>query len=127
MLSLACKHHRVVCLGGESFLSFDLRMFHPVDHCASALSHCCLWPDLRACVHHQVVWFNCCRHCLLARKPHMVSEQKKHYGFHCTFFFAGVHMVVEDVSWELFKERFRERYLSEEFIEHQLNEFNALR
>jgi hypothetical protein len=36
-------------------------------------------------------------------------------------------MVVEDVSWELFKERFRERYLSEEFIECQLNEFNALR
>jgi hypothetical protein len=35
-------------------------------------------------------------------------------------------MVVEDVSWELFEERFRERYLSEEFIERQLNEFNAL-
>jgi hypothetical protein len=26
-------------------------------------------------------------------------------------------MVVEDMSWELFKEQFRERYLSEEFIE----------
>jgi hypothetical protein len=38
-----------------------------------------------------------------------------------------LNMVVEDVSWELFEERFRERYLSEEFIEHQLNEFNALR
>jgi hypothetical protein len=37
-----------------------------------------------------------------------------------------LNMVVEDVSWELFKERFRERYLSEEFIERQLNEFNAL-
>jgi hypothetical protein len=37
-----------------------------------------------------------------------------------------LNMVVEDVSWELFKERFRERYLSEEFIESQLNEFNAL-
>jgi hypothetical protein len=36
-------------------------------------------------------------------------------------------MAVEDVSWELFEERFRERYLSEEFIERQLNEFNALR
>ena len=36
-------------------------------------------------------------------------------------------MVVEDVSWELFEERFRERYLSEEFIERQLNEFNTLR
>jgi hypothetical protein len=36
-------------------------------------------------------------------------------------------MVVEDVSWDLFEEQFRERYLSEEFIEHQLNEFNALR
>jgi hypothetical protein len=34
---------------------------------------------------------------------------------------------VEDVSWELFEELFQERYLSEEFIEHQLNEFNALR
>jgi hypothetical protein len=28
-----------------------------------------------------------------------------------------LNMAVEDVSWELFKERFRERYLSEEFIE----------
>jgi hypothetical protein len=36
-------------------------------------------------------------------------------------------MVVEDVSWELFKEWFRERYMFEEFIEHQLNKFNALR
>jgi hypothetical protein len=36
-------------------------------------------------------------------------------------------MVVEDVSWELFDERFQERYISEEFIENQLNEFNALR
>jgi hypothetical protein len=38
-----------------------------------------------------------------------------------------LNMAVEDVSWELFKEWFRERYLSEEFIERQLNEFNALR
>jgi hypothetical protein len=38
-----------------------------------------------------------------------------------------LNMTVEDVSWELFEEWFRERYLSEEFIEHQLNEFNALR
>jgi hypothetical protein len=37
-----------------------------------------------------------------------------------------LNMVVEDMSWELFEEWFRERYLSEEFIEHQLNEFNAL-
>jgi hypothetical protein len=36
-------------------------------------------------------------------------------------------MVVEEVSWELFEEWFRERYLSKEFIERQLNEFNALR
>jgi hypothetical protein len=28
-----------------------------------------------------------------------------------------LNMVVEDVSWELFKEWLRERYLSEEFIE----------
>jgi hypothetical protein len=27
-----------------------------------------------------------------------------------------LNMVVEDVSWELFEERFRERYFSEEFI-----------
>jgi hypothetical protein len=38
-----------------------------------------------------------------------------------------LNMVVEDVSWELFEEQFRERYLSEEFIERQLNEFNGLR
>lgn len=37
-----------------------------------------------------------------------------------------LNMTVEDVSWELFKEQFRERYLLEEFIERQLNEFNAL-
>jgi hypothetical protein len=37
-----------------------------------------------------------------------------------------LNMVVEDMSWELFEERFWERYLSEEFIEHQLNEFNTL-
>ena len=36
-------------------------------------------------------------------------------------------MAIEDVSWELFEEWFRERYLSEEFIERQLNEFNVLR
>jgi hypothetical protein len=35
-------------------------------------------------------------------------------------------MVVEDMSWELFNERFYERYFLEEFIERQLNEFNAL-
>jgi hypothetical protein len=40
---------------------------------------------------------------------------------------SQLNMVVEDVSWELFEERIRERYLSEEFIERQLNEFNALR
>ena len=36
-------------------------------------------------------------------------------------------MAIEDISWELFEERFRERYLSGEFIERQLHEFNALR
>jgi hypothetical protein len=36
-------------------------------------------------------------------------------------------VVVKDVSWELFEERFRKRYLSQEFIERQLNEFNAIR
>jgi hypothetical protein len=36
-------------------------------------------------------------------------------------------MEIEDMSWELFEEQFRERYLFEEFIEHQLNDFNALR
>jgi hypothetical protein len=35
-------------------------------------------------------------------------------------------MVVEYVSWELFEEQFQERYLSDEFIERQLNEFNTL-
>jgi hypothetical protein len=40
---------------------------------------------------------------------------------------SQLNMAIEDVSWELFEERFRERYLSEEFIEHQLNEFNTLR
>jgi hypothetical protein len=34
---------------------------------------------------------------------------------------------ISEISWELFEECFHERYLSEEFIEHQLNEFNSLR
>jgi hypothetical protein len=38
-----------------------------------------------------------------------------------------LNMVVEDMSWKLFEERFRERYFSEEFIKRQLNEFNTLR
>jgi hypothetical protein len=38
-----------------------------------------------------------------------------------------LNMGVEDMSWELFEERFRERYLWEEFIENQFNEFNTLR
>jgi hypothetical protein len=38
-----------------------------------------------------------------------------------------LNMSVEDVLWELFEEWFPEMYLSEEFIECQLNEFNALR
>jgi hypothetical protein len=37
-----------------------------------------------------------------------------------------LNMAIEDVSWEMFEEQFQERYFSEEFIEHQLNEFNAL-
>jgi hypothetical protein len=39
---------------------------------------------------------------------------------------SQLNMIVEDVSWELFEERFRERYLSEEFMERQLTKFNAL-
>jgi hypothetical protein len=35
-------------------------------------------------------------------------------------------MVVKDMSWDLFEEWFQEWYLYKEFIEHQLNEFNAL-
>jgi hypothetical protein len=38
-----------------------------------------------------------------------------------------LNMVVEEVSWELIEEWFKERYLLEEFIEHYLNEFNTLR
>jgi hypothetical protein len=35
-----------------------------------------------------------------------------------------LNLVVKEVSWELFKEQFWERYLSEEFIEFQLIVFN---
>jgi hypothetical protein len=38
-----------------------------------------------------------------------------------------LNMVFEDMSWELLEERFWERYLSKEFIEHKLSDFNALR
>jgi hypothetical protein len=36
-------------------------------------------------------------------------------------------MAIKDVSWEMFEEQFRERYLSEELIERHINEFNTLR
>jgi hypothetical protein len=39
---------------------------------------------------------------------------------------SQLNMTIKDDSWELFEEWFRERYLSEEFIESQLNKFNAL-
>jgi hypothetical protein len=38
-----------------------------------------------------------------------------------------LNIVIEYVSWELFEERFWEMYLSKEFIEIYLNDFNALR
>jgi hypothetical protein len=41
-------------------------------------------------------------------------------------FLPQLNMPIEDISWELFEEQFRERHLSEEFIERQLNEFNTL-
>jgi hypothetical protein len=44
----------------------------------------------------------------------------------CKMLLPQLNMVVEDMSWELFEEWFRERYLSKEFIEHYLNDFNAL-
>jgi hypothetical protein len=62
---LACRRCHV-CVGWVVISIFDLRMFRPVARCASAWSRSCLFPDLRACVHRQVVWFNCCRRCLPA-------------------------------------------------------------
>jgi hypothetical protein len=61
---LACRHCHV-CVGRVVIsIFFDLRMFHPVARCASVLSHCCLLPDLRACVHRQLCCLTCCHHCL---------------------------------------------------------------
>jgi hypothetical protein len=40
---------------------------------------------------------------------------------------SQLNLIIEDVTWELFEERFRVRYLSEEFFERRLNEFIALR
>jgi len=36
------------------------------------------------------------------------------------------NLAISDMSWELFKGRFQERYVSRKFIERQLNEFDAL-
>jgi len=36
-------------------------------------------------------------------------------------------MDISEVTWELIEEKFREHYLSEEFLERKLNEFNALK
>jgi hypothetical protein len=38
---------------------------------------------------------------------------------------ATLNMDIDDVSWELFKEQFQKTYLSEEFVERQLNEFSS--
>jgi hypothetical protein len=38
-----------------------------------------------------------------------------------------LNMDVEDISWDLFEEKFQERYLYDDFIELQLNELNTLR
>jgi hypothetical protein len=38
-----------------------------------------------------------------------------------------LNLAIDDVSWELFEGWFQERYVSKEFIERQLNEFDALR
>jgi hypothetical protein len=38
-----------------------------------------------------------------------------------------LNMAVDDVSWERFEGWFQERYLSKEFVEHQLKEFDTLR
>jgi hypothetical protein len=47
-----------VCpVGSRSYLCF--RMCRPAARCASALSHCCLLPDLHACVRRQGAWFDC--------------------------------------------------------------------
>jgi hypothetical protein len=37
-----------------------------------------------------------------------------------------LNMAISDVSWELFEGQFEEGYVSKEFVEHQLNEFDAL-
>jgi hypothetical protein len=39
---------------------------------------------------------------------------------------ATLNISIDDVSRELFEERFQERYISEEFVERQLNNFDAL-
>ena len=44
----------------------------------------------------------------------------------CKMLLPQLNMTVKDVSWELLEEWFRERYPFEEFIEHQLKEFNVL-
>eukprot|EP00253_Pinus_taeda_P020359 PITA_20359 len=36
-------------------------------------------------------------------------------------------MDISKVTWELFEEKFREHYMSETFLERQLNEFNSLK
>jgi hypothetical protein len=74
------------------------------------------------CVRHRVALFDCCCCYFPALK-----KKKKNCTCYASHVVATTGVVTEDVSWELFEERFRERYLSEEFIERQLNEFNALR
>jgi hypothetical protein len=66
MLSLACRHCHV-CVGRVVISIFLIyACFTQLLVVLVHVSHCCLLPDLRACVHRQVVWFNCCRRCLPA-------------------------------------------------------------
>lgn len=40
---------------------------------------------------------------------------------------SKLRMYISEVTWKLFEEKFREHYLSQEFLERKLNEFNALK
>jgi hypothetical protein len=80
-----------------------------------------------AWLENMVMWFSLCDYTSNMKVCMEIFQLKGRDLLWWKTLLPQLNMVVEDVSWELFEERFRERYLSKEFIESQLNKFNTLR
>jgi hypothetical protein len=81
----------------------------------------------KACLENMVMCFTL-REYTSNMKFHMDLFPLKRSALLCwKMLLPQLSMAINDVLWELFEESFLERYLFDELIEHQRNEFNALR